>query len=258
MMKEIECTDRDERAVHPDVLRLLDAALKTELGHGDGWSDVATAAQMLDRAEPGAWRVLGGRVVRYDGTEVASPASLDLMAAARRLMPSLIRTVCALRRVLVSQIVLQVSARAESRRDKEALLRHRDEIANAAGAAGPADEFELILYLYRTQIFYDIARTMNRSDRVLPLAPEFTGRPSVEFLKRWMAGHSVRAEIAGAVDEGAKFQREWLFEAEQKQTKHAEAVEEFRRLLDELRAGRIPAELSTNANKRRDRTAQKG
>jgi len=251
---ESETFRAEEAHIHSTIRESLESIVDGTIGRHD-MAGVEEAERLARAAQPGEWTVVGGRVVRYDGTPVVAPESLTFMARMRALAPSLVRIVFALRRTLVSQIAAQMSARAESKRDRETLARHRDEIANAAGATGPADEFELIMYFYRTQIFYEVARSMNRADRVLPWAPEFTNRPAVDFLKRWMAGHSVQAEIAEAVDEGAKFQRQWLFDAEQNRAKHVEAVTEFRRLLEELRAGRIPSELEpTKPSKRAKRS----
>jgi hypothetical protein len=100
---------------------------------------------LADRAEPGAWVVREGRVVRYGGEELARKDSLLFIAAARGAVPRLVRGVRALETALRT-------AWAEATSWKRSVIAEREQheaaLARAAdGKTGPIEDLEILIEL---------------------------------------------------------------------------------------------------------------
>jgi hypothetical protein len=243
---ESERARMEDEHVHPDIRRTLKHVLREALMNRGRMEDVEEAERLAEAAEPGEWRVADGRVIQYSGPPVERPESLRFMARARSLVPTLVRVVYALRKALIRQIANAMSARSEWLREKEALDRHRKEVAQAAGT-GPEREFATILSYIRARAFDQAVESIRDADPTIPPYRErWTGTspdPDADILRRWAAGHSVEAEIRDEVNEGVARKAAWISEVQQNRAKLADEVKEMRRLFAELREGRIPPEL---------------
>ena len=250
---ESERSRMEDERIYPDIRRALDLVLRDALMNRGRMEDVEEAERLAEAAQPGEWRVRDGRVVQYGGTPVQTDESLRFMARTRSLVPTLVRMVFALRRALAGQVAKAMSARSEWMRAKDELDRHRAEIAEGAGT-GPEREFAMLLSYIRDHAFDQAVDAMRSADPTIPPYRErWTGTPprdpDADLLRRWAAGHSVEAEIRAEVDEGIARKRKWLAEVQQNRAKFAEEIAEGRRLLAELRAGRIPPELDGKPKK---------
>lgn len=245
-MNESERSRAEDERIHPDIRRALDLVLRNALMNRGRMDDVEEAERLAAGAQPGEWRVKDGRVVQYGGTPVETAESLRFIARARSLVPTLVRIVFALKRALVDKIAQAMSARSEWMRAKDELDRHRAEVAKGAGT-GPEREFAMLLSYIRDRAFDQAVETMREADPTIPPYRErWTGvarDPDVDLLRRWAAGHSVEAEIRDEVNEGISRKQAWLAEVQRNRAKFAEEIAEGRRLLAELRGGRIPPEL---------------
>lgn len=241
----------DER-IHPDIRRALDLVLRDVFMNCGRVEDVEEAERLAAAAQPGEWRVQDGRVVQYGGTPVETADSLRFIARTRSLVPTLVRFVFALRRALAGKIAEAMSSRSEWIREKRALEQHRAEIAKGA-ETGPEREFAMLLSYIRDRTFDQAIETMRQADPTIPPYRErWMGAPrdpDANILRRWAAGHSVEAEIRAEVDEGIARKQKWLGEVQQNRAKFAEEIADARRLLAELRAGRIPPELDDKPKK---------
>lgn len=249
---ESERSLMEDAQVHPDVLRALAEVLRGALMNRGRMADVEEAERLAAEAQPGEWRVKDGRVVRLDGAPVDADESLRFMARSRSLVPTLVRIVFALRRVLVGQIAATMGARSERRRAQEELDRHRAEVADGAGT-GPEREFAMILSYIRDRAFSRAVDAMRDADPSIPPYREHgmgaCQDPDADILRRWAAGHSVEAEIRDEVEGAIARKQKWIGEMQRARAKYADEIAEGRRLLAELRAGRIPPELNDKLKK---------
>ena len=100
---------------------------------------------LAGEAEPGAWVVKDGRVVRYGGDELVKPESLSFIAAARAAIPRLVRGV----RVLEDALR---TARIEASSWKRTVIAEREQHDQALGRVadnqtGPIEDLEILIEL---------------------------------------------------------------------------------------------------------------
>ena len=106
---------------------------------------LVTLETLAGEAEPGAWVVKAGRVVRYGGDELVKPESLSFIAAARAAVPRLVRGV----RVLEDALR---TARIEASSWKRTVIAEREQHDQALGRVadnqtGPIEDLEILIEL---------------------------------------------------------------------------------------------------------------
>lgn len=221
---------KEDERVHPDVLRTLNDVLRGVLTNVGRMEDVEEAESLANESEPGEWRVRNGRVTRYDGSPVVSDASLRFMAKSRDLVPTLVRIVFALRDALIAQIALGKFRLHNMELARDALAHHREEIASGV-ETGPEHEARVLVEMTRLGIWEDVQIVAG-------------------YWKRWLAGHSVEAELLPYV----KTARDALAERREAEANNRAEFEQMKseahRLLVELRAGRIPPEFEQKKRKK--------
>jgi hypothetical protein len=220
-----------DKQVHPDTLKKVDAIFGEALRYIATREEIEAAEALADAAEPGEWRVKDGVVVRFGGELLSKPETLAFVAKTRTLVPRLVKAVFALRRAMIGLVTDAAVARAESKRSRDALDRHREEIA-AGVATGPEHELTLLVEATR-------------------LGVRGTCEATAEFWKRWLAGHSIAAELRDDVLRAHEHEAERKRIEQETRARFEADVVELRRLLAELRAGRLPPELEQKKGRRR-------
>lgn len=139
--------------------------------------ELTLADEVHAAAEPGAWKVRNGQVVRHDGTPVTAIGSIALMAYAQSAIPRFVRGVRVLEAALRSAWVAASVAYHELNETRAA---HATTAQNAANSrTGPEHELALLIEAVRIGAVY----------------PQW----AESAIRQWAGGMSVDHNIAGMV-----------------------------------------------------------
>jgi len=190
-----------------------DESKRVSVNHCVRDDEIEAAQKLCDEADPGEWYARGGRVQRFNGVAVGSDKSLALMAAARSLVPRLLRGIRALEDALRVAWTSEAGWRREYNAEVE---RHRQTARRGAEAARADGGIHAIAALLA---YSDPARI--NVDRV------------ADFLQRWQGGEDVAAVLKDEIDDLRRRRHEAIAGRAETRRQEQEILAEARRIIQE-------------------------
>lgn len=207
-------------------------AARIDVNHCIGDSEIAQIEAIIDTADPGAWDVAHGHLVRHGGKPFKRPEeSLRFAALARHVVPRLIKGLRVLEDVYATRCAEVVSLTNELRAARLDARATAERVAE--GKTGPSWELGLV------------ARYAALVGRVGRSKTDDGDSAYIEqLLRRWVGGESIGDQIRSSL-EGIERRVKEREDSDVEQATADEARrEEMRGWLRRLEAGQVPEEMA--------------